>query len=200
MKPRIRKSADARKLEIIETAIRLAGEIGPDRLTTERLAQEIGISQPGIFRHFPTKAEIWEAVAHRIGDLMREKVELSENKPTNPVEQLQQLVINQLKFIETTPAIPAILFSRELHAENEKLLLYFAGLISNRQQGLTKLIEASITKGYFKKELSAEDGAFLILALIQGLAMRWSLNARSFGLVEEGERLLKLQLEGFNSQ
>jgi len=197
MKPRIRKSADARKLEIIETAIRLAGEIGPDRLTTERLAQEVGISQPGIFRHFPTKAEIWDAVAHRIGNLMREEVEQPENQSINPVERLQQLVINQLRFIESIPAIPAILFSRELHAENENLRLFFAGLISNRHHGLTNLIKLGISQGHFKKDLSAEDGAYLILSLIQGLAMRWSLNARSFDLTEEGNKLLELILSGF---
>jgi len=33
---------------------------------------EIGISQPAIFRHFPAKADIWEAVGDRICRLMGE--------------------------------------------------------------------------------------------------------------------------------
>lgn len=62
MSTRIRKSAKERKVEIVEATLRLAAEIGPDRMTTEALAKEVGISQPSIFRHFPTKGHIWEAV------------------------------------------------------------------------------------------------------------------------------------------
>ena len=197
MTARIRKSAEDRRAEIVDAAILLAGEIGPDRLTTEMLAKEVGISQPGIFRHFPTKGDIWWAVAQRIGSMMGKKAGLIENKDVNPADQLRKLVTGHLGFIETTPAIPAILFSRELHAENEKMRSYFTGLIASRQRAFSKLIAAEITSGRFRKNLDPDDAAYLILALIQGLAMRWSLNARSFDLVDEGRRLIELQLTGF---
>ena len=56
---RTRKPAAERKAEIVEKAIRLAAEVGPDRMTTELLAREVGISQAGIFRHFENKSVIW---------------------------------------------------------------------------------------------------------------------------------------------
>lgn len=194
---RVRKSASERKAEIVEAAIRLAGEIGPDRLTTERLAKEVGISQAGIFRHFPTKGDIWEAVAQRIGELLAMKTALGGSEDAKPVDQLGRIVIDHLTFIEATPAIPAILFSRELHGDNEKLRVYFAALIAGRQRHFSKLIEAEMAAGGFDEALDPDDAALLILALIQGLAMRWSLNARGFDLVDEGRRLLALQLDGF---
>ncbi len=197
MATRTRKSAPERKSEIIVAALRLAAEIGPDRLTTEALAREVGISQAGIFRHFPTKADIWDAVAEHIGKMLREKAAANKNIAGLPVDQLRKFVCGHLGFLETTPAIPAILFSRELHASNDKLRAFFAGLIASRQRHFAKLIQAEIDAGRFKAGLSADDAAYLILALIQGLAMRWSLNARSFDLVEEGRRLLELQLAGF---
>ena len=197
MTARTRKSADERKTEIVNAAIQLAGEISPDRITTEQLATEVGISQPGIFRHFPTKSDIWWAVAQRIGAMMGKKPWLSESQEADPAGQLRKLVIGHLNFIQTTPAIPAILFSRELHAENEKMRSFFAGLIASRHRKFSKLIAAEIAAGRFKKTLNPDDAAYLMLALIQGLAMRWSLNARGFDLVAEGQRLLDLQLAGF---
>ena len=194
---RIRKSADVRKTEIVKAAIRLAAEIGPDRLTTERLAKDVGISQPGIFRHFPTKDDIWQAVAQYIGDLLQEKAGISDDATLAPMDQLHRSVISHLGFIKVNPAIPAILFSRELHAGNEKMRLFFASLMSSRHQGLSKLIAAEIAAGRFDGSLDPDDAAYLVLALIQGLAMRWSLNARNFDLVEEGRRLLDIQLNGF---
>ncbi|MCP4316330.1 MAG: TetR/AcrR family transcriptional regulator [Hyphomicrobiales bacterium] len=195
--PRTRKRAVDRKAEIVETAIRLSAEIGPDRLTTDLLAREIGISQPAIFRHFPTKGDIWLAVAQRIGEMLRQNALLSDKDVVQPIDKLRNLVVDHLAFIEQTPAIPAILFSRELHAENEHLRAFFSQLIESRQRSLARLIHAEIAVGRFNKSLNADDAAYLLLALIQGLAMRWSLNNRQFDLVAEGQRLLALQFSGF---
>ena len=197
MATRVRKSATERKVEIVDAVIRLSGDIGPDRLTTDRLATEIGISQPGIFRPLPTKGEIWVAVGQRIAERLRANASLNKTKNALPIDQLRSFVIGHLAFISKTPAIPAILFSRELHAENDKLRAFFAGLIANRQRKFAELIKSEISAGRFHETLNPDDAAYLILALIQGLAMRWSLNARRFDLVAEGERLLELQLDGF---
>ena len=197
MSVRKRKSATERKAEIIEATLRLAGEIGPDRLTTEDLAREVGISQPGIFRHFATKSAIWEAVGRHVATLLKAKMALTQKPDSLPIDNLRNFVIGHLAFIETTPAIPAILFSRELHAENDQLRAFFASLIASRHRHFSELIQAEITAGRFRRSLDSDDAAYLLLALVQGLAMRWSLNNRNFDLPAEGQRLLDLQIEGF---
>ena len=103
----------------------------------------------------------------------------------------------QLAFIETTPAVPAILFSRELHSENEKLRAFFAGLMAQRQKKLSALFANGIKSGEFNKNINPDDSAYLVLALIQGLAMRWSLNNRDFDIVEAGSNMLEIQIMGF---
>lgn len=194
---RIRKSAEERREEIVDAAIRLAADIGPDRLTTERLAKEVGISQPGIFRHFPTKVDIWAAVARRIGVLFQANAATGDLGEASPQDTLRRMVADHLNFIHKTPAIPAILFSRELHAENDDLRAFFAGMMVKRQRKFCEQFNRGISLGAFDPTLDAEDAAALLLSLIQGLAMRWSLSARSFDLVKEGQRLFDLQLEGF---
>ncbi len=197
MKARTRKSAKERKSEIVEAVLRLAAEVGPDRLTTEALASAVGISQPGIFRHFPKKSDIWGAVAERIAELLKENWAGMENKNLHAADRMKAFVVGHLNFLETTPAIPAILFSRELHAENEILRSFFSGLMRRVHKFVSQMIADEIETGKYDKKLDPDDAAYLILALIQGLAMRWSLNERNFSLVKEGERLLALQLSGF---
>ena len=200
MSKRIRKSAQERKTEIIEAVLQLAAEIGPDRMTTQAIAKRVGISQPGIFRHFPTKNHIWEAVGQHIGKMLQANNVSADNNGNPPADELRSFVFAHLKFLSETPAIPAILFSRELHAENEGLRTFFAGLIASRHRHFSKLIKAEIATGRFDKTINPDDAAFLVLTLIQGLAMRWSLNARNFDLANEGRRLLDLQLAGFQSR
>lgn len=199
MAVRERKSADARKLQIVETTITLAADIGPDRLTTQMLAESIGISQAAIFRHFPTKSDIWNGVAQHIGVMLKKNSALNHASTALPQDQLRALVSSQLAFIQKTPAIPAILFSRELHSKNEPMRLFFCTLMEGRKAMFAALIQQEIEQGRFAPSLNAEDGAWLILSLIQGLAMRWSLNARNFDLEAEGKRLLELQIAGFKA-
>ena len=199
-----RKSAQDRKAEIVATAIRLAGEHGPDRVTTQQLADAIGITQPAIFRHFPTKADIWLAV----GKALTGKVaptsgvtDIPDNTPDgDPLGMLQEIVIRHLRQIERTPAIPAILFSRELHAENEPLRRHFEAVINRRRAGLAQLIGQAGKAGHISNETNAADVAALLLAIVHGMAMRWSLENRTFDLVGEGTRLVKVVIGGLKSR
>lgn len=199
-KTRTRKTAIERKKEIVEVAIKLAATLGPDRLTTEKLALEIGISQAAIFRHYPTKSDIWNAVASHIGETMKIDPQAFLANAGSPTEKLRSLVSKQLAFIQSTPAIPDILFSRELHANNEKLRLFFVGMMGKRQALFASLVGQEIATGKFRQDLDADDASWLILSLIQGQAMRWSLEGRNFNLQAEGQRLFEIMINGFRSQ
>ena len=192
-----RKTATDRKAEIVQTAILLAGEHGPDRVTTQQLADAIGISQPAIFRHFPTKADIWLAVGEMIARRMA--MQDMDSGSGDPLGELRTLIDRHLGQIVLTPALPAILFSRELHAENEPLRQHFETVMANRRSGFAGLIRRAQGLGQLGPSAKAEDIAALILATIQGLATRWSLENRSFDLEVEGGRLIGILMDGFRS-
>jgi len=187
-KARQRKPAEDRKAEIVAAAIRLAAERGPDRVSAQVLAEAVGLSQPAIFRHFATKAEIWEAVGREITAAMGAAMPVPA--PGQARAALAAAVAANLAHIAANPAIPAILFSRELHAENEALRAHFAAVTARRREGFARLIGQAQAEAGTQAGMAPEDGAALILAAIQGLAMRWSLEARGFDLVTEGRRLL----------
>ncbi len=53
------------------------------------------------------------------------------------------------------------------------------------------------TQGVFRADLSAKDAAILLISLVQGLAIRWSLGQRAFSLEVEGGRLVACQINLF---
>lgn len=192
---RTRKPAEIRKQEIVEAALRLADSQGPDRLTTETVAEAVGLTQPGIFRHFPKKQDLWEAVARRIGAMMESRWKAVHGEGVSPVEEIQALVEAQLRLIQGTPAIPAILFSRELHARNEGLRTIFHTLLTLFHQMIADRASQARDAGALRADVDPQDAAFLIIALIQGLVVRWSISGRSFDLPAEGARLAQRQLQ-----
>ncbi|MCA0423325.1 MAG: TetR/AcrR family transcriptional regulator [Proteobacteria bacterium] len=193
----MRKSAQERKAEILATALRLADELGPDRLTTAAIAEAVGLTQPGIFRHFPTKQALWQAVAADISGRLKVAWDEALASCATPEGRIAALVQAQLNLIEANPAVPAILFSRELRVENDALRQVFVGLMTAFHGILAGELARAREAGTIRPDLDPADGAVLLISLIQGLAMRWSLGARGFALRPEGARLLAVQMALF---
>jgi AcrR family transcriptional regulator len=197
---RTRKSAADRRDEIIEAAITLADEVGPDRLTTDMIARAVGLSQPGIFRHFPKKELIWEAVAEQLSERMGDVWQKARLEEPDPLRRIIAMTDAHLRLIEKTPALPGILFSRELHMENQPLRTAFFRTMNKFQKLLSGAVEEAINSGQLRKDLIPGDAAFLIIGLVQSLALRWSLSGRTLDLHTTGQHLLAVLLDGFARQ
>ena len=194
-----RKSAVDRKGEIVTAVLRLADQIGPDRLTTNDVARAVGVSQPAIFRHFATKADLWIAVAEHITERLDAAWRTALDGAGDPRAQLRALVQAQLQQIAEIPALPSILFSRELNIDNPRLREAFHALLMRYQGYLVGVLSAWRAEGRLRADLAPEDAATFLTSLVQGLALRWGLGARSMALVDEGMRLLDHQLAMFEA-
>src|SRR3954467_11213584 len=93
-----RKSAEARREEITEIALRHFAEGGYHGTSTEAIAREAGISQPYLFRLFRTKRDLFLACADRACDRVREVFE--REAATAPagekLERMGQAYIDEL--------------------------------------------------------------------------------------------------------
>ena len=192
-----RKPAEDRKAELVAAVLLLADRIGPDRLTTNDVAREVGVTQAAIFRHFPTKAALWLAVADTVAAGMDAAWQQALAAATGPAARVRALVVAQLRQIEATPALPAILHSRELNAGDAALRDRFRRLLMQFQSLLVANLEGMIAEGALRAGVRAEDAAVLLTSLVQGIAIRWSLGTRAFAIVPEGRRLLEVQMALF---
>lgn len=192
-----RKPAEDRKAEIVAAVLLLADRIGPDRLTTNDVAREVGVTQAAIFRHFPTKAELWEAVGKVISERLAKAWQQAVQGNGSPRARLRALIAAQLQQIEATPALPAILHSRELNVDNAMLRDRFRGVLIQYQDLLVACLEDMAAEGTLAETIQPRDAAVLLTSLVQGIAIRWRLGARGFGIVTEGLRLLDVQLALF---
>jgi len=190
----MRKPAELRKAEIVASVLTLADKLGPDRVTTGAVSSAIGVTHAAFFRHFPTKADMWQAVAEHIVETMRAAWESARAQQGTPVQRLSGLIAAQLGQIAATPALPMLLFSRELNVENKMLRDAFRDALAGFRDNLVREITAGQKAGALRGDIAAGDLGFLFTSLVQGVAIRWALGARNFNLREEGLRLLDVQL------
>jgi len=197
---RTRLPAPARRSEIVGCALRLADKVGPDRLTTDMIAREIGITQPAIFRHFARKEEIWNAVGVRLGEKFAAAWQAASADERPPADAIKALALAQIGAIRSTPGLIGVLFSRQLHVDNKAL----RSAINSSQRAFHALLSdafrTGVASGEFRPDLEPSDAAFLVISVVQSLALRWSLAGKSFDLASEAARLLDAQIVGFRSQ
>lgn len=116
-----------RKAEILVTALRLADELGTDRLTTSAFAQAVGLTQPGIFRHFPTKQALWQAVAVDISGRLKAEWDETFTSSGTPEDRIGAGSGAARTLIEAAFHHPVF---RELRVENDPLGQAFVGLMT----------------------------------------------------------------------
>ncbi|MCL4187668.1 MAG: TetR/AcrR family transcriptional regulator [Rhodobacteraceae bacterium] len=190
----LRKRASDRKAEIVAAALRLADAAGPDRPSTAEIARAVGLTQAGLFRHFPTRAALWQAAAAAIAaDLEAGWAAALSDAGVGPRERLAALVAAQLAAIERCPALPAILFSPELNADDPAIRARFAELLGRFQGYVAAALGELAAEGALRATLAPADAAVFVTTLIQGLAVRWRLGGRRMALAEEGMRLFRVQ-------
>lgn len=190
----MRKPAGLRRAEIAASVLTLADRLGPDRVTTGAVASAIGVTHAAFFRHFPTKAAMWQFVAEHIVENMMAAWENARVEHAAPLERLTGLITAQLSQIAATPALPMLLFSRELNVENKVLREAFRDALARYREHLVREISAGQKAGALRGDIAAGDLGLLLTSLVQGVAIRWALGARNFNLRDEGLRLFDVQL------
>lgn len=190
-----RKTSQERQNEVVDTVLALVGTVGPERVTTEAIAKAIGVTQPAVFRHFPNKAAIWYAVIGKLERLMTERWQAAATGPGSAKTRLRRLVLSQAELIQLLPAIPSILFSRELHYVNDGLRERLYSLVQRLGNSISDAVQDGQQRGELTSSLSSKHAAQLLVGLLHGAVVRWSLSGRAFALADELEQVLNTVLE-----
>ena len=124
----MRKSADLRKAQIVAVILDLADRIGPDRVTTGAIAAEVGVTQAAIFRHFPTKEAILEAVMDWVADRLLARIDKASHGAPTPLDALEAMFMAHGGFFVEHPGVPRMLFGELQRAEMHPASVGFAAV------------------------------------------------------------------------
>lgn len=193
---RQRKSTETRREEIIHATLDLAAQAGPDRVTTEAVAAAVGLTQAAIFRHFPRKADIWEAVALWLRERMAQRWRDAGRADLAPQQRLRAVMAAQFIFVDHYPALPAILLARGLDGKRGTVRDGLLGIMGAFKMALSAILAEGRAAGDFRQDIDVDRAAQALIAIAQGTAVRWALTERRFDLTAEGLAAADLLVQG----
>ena len=86
-----------------------------------------------------------------------------------------------------------------MHTENAALRAEFVGLMTRFQGLMVQAMADGQASSVLRADLAPQDGAILLMSLVHGLAIRWSLGQHAFALEVGGGHLLACQLALFQT-
>lgn len=177
------------KQQIIEAARKLIVRRGSEHLTVRGLAQEVGLSEAAIYRHFKSKREILSFLMDRVTDSMLLQLDSNSKDGVTSLNQFGKALRLHLSEIEQRKGmsfqIIAEIISLGDKNLNRKLFIKLQIYIDRLQQVLSNGVQS----GFIREDIDHEASATLLFGMIQGLVTLWALSSYRFDLAEKYESI-----------
>lgn len=171
----------ARQNEILDVSLRIISEEGVQNFTMRQIAGAIGISEPGIYRHFSNKIAILEALLERFGQAYRDLA--SHHLKGKRLSEIKDFLIAILNNLDQYPALSAIIFSEEIFQNEASLRTKVSDIMKKTQKDINKQLEALKINIF----LPTEHITWMLLGSVRFLVAKWRLSNFDFDLSREGE-------------
>lgn len=196
-----RHAPESRKQQIVETVLDLVAEYGTEAVSAQLVADKIGITQPAVFRHFPSKEAMWLAVMDWLEERLKAIFEAAESSgETATLVVLARMFRGHAKLIERHPALAKLVFSDHLRLEFPAIHHRFGKLHQSYYARLIDIVERAKTHGEVITRVSAEDAATLFLATIQGLGFQFAIARQPMNLPRVADRMFALFVRGMRAR
>ena len=165
-------SADERREVTVETVIDLAAEQNPADITTGAIAKRMGVTQGALFRHFPSKDAILQAVMEWVSERLLTRIDKAPSAAASPLDALEAAFTAHIEFISEHPGVPRMLFG-ELHRSEQTVAKRMAHtLIQRYGDRLGRLVAEGKEGGELAATLDDKAAVTLFIGTIQGLVMQ----------------------------
>jgi AcrR family transcriptional regulator len=165
-----RRSSEDRRQEIVHTVLALVGEIGVEAITTQSIAERMGLTQGAVFRHFPNKEAIWSAV---LDSVERQLEAVYQPLPgASPLAEVRRVFETYLIMFQSHPAVPKLFFSDTFHHAHPVLHARLQDMVRGCESRLAHWLGEAAATGHIRADISGTTAAAFLLVYIQGLAFQ----------------------------
>jgi TetR/AcrR family transcriptional regulator len=190
---RKRPKPGERRVQILQTLAAMLELPGADRVTTAALAAKLDVSEAALYRHFASKAQMFEGLIEFIESSVFTLVNQIHERDMQPAVQVQQMLTVLLQFAEKNPGMARVMVGDALVFENERLLArmnqFFERFESQLRQSLRGRAEEA---GSATPTVDANAQASVLTAFAVGRLQRFARSGFKRSPVEHLDAALRM--------
>jgi TetR/AcrR family transcriptional regulator len=166
----------ARKLQILQTLASMLEDPKGEKVTTAALAARLDVSEAALYRHFASKAQMFEGLIEFIETTVFGLINEISSKEPSGTKQARSMVTMLLEFAQTNKGMTRVLIGDALVNEHERLQERMNQLLERIESSLKQSFRVAVTEGELPESFDPGARAALIVAFVLG---RWHRFAKS---------------------
>lgn len=158
----------SRRDEILQALAEMLEKNPEARITTAKLAAEVGVSEAALYRHFPSKAKMFEGLIEFVEEAIFTRVALIVKEEPQALQQIANILQLLLAFCGKNPGITRIFNGDALAGEHERLRSRVAQFYLRIETQIKQILrEAEIREG-LRTQITVNAAANLLVACAEG--------------------------------
>lgn len=158
----------SRKDQILQALARMLEAAPGERITTAALAKEVGVSEAALYRHFPSKARMFEGLIKFIEDTLFHRINRILKEDSSAEQRCHKILTLLLTFADKNPGMTRLLTGDALAGETERLRQRIAQFFDRLEAQLKQILREAQIRENLKPTISAAALANLLLASCEG--------------------------------
>jgi TetR/AcrR family transcriptional regulator len=164
-----------RKLQILQTLAGMLEQPKGEKITTAALAGKLDVSEAALYRHFASKAQMFEGLIEFIESTVFGLINQITEQQENGLSQVQAITGMLLNFAERNPGMTRVIIGDALVNEDERLQQRMNQFIDRVELAVKQSFRVAASQGE-AKEMEAASRANMITSYVLG---RWHRFAKS---------------------
>lgn len=157
-----------RREQILQVLASMLQDNPGGRITTAALAAQVGVSEAALYRHFPSKARMFEGLIAFIEDTLFSRITRIVAEPDPALIQCEKILTLVLAFAEKNPGISRVLNGDALAGEHERLRVRVSQIFDRLETQLRQILRDAEVKEGLRTAVTATSTAGLLLAFMEG--------------------------------
>jgi len=163
----------SRKEHILQSLARMLESSPGERITTAALAREVGVSEAALYRHFPSKARMFEGLIAFIEETLFTRItRILEDEPF-AARRCEKILTLVLTFAEKNPGMTRLLTGDALQGETERLRVRISQLFDRLEAQIKQILREAQIRENLKCAVSPSVLATLLMASTEGRLMQF---------------------------
>ena len=164
-----------RKLQILQALAAMLEQPKGEKITTAALAARLGVSEAALYRHFASKAQMFEGLIEFIESSVFGLINQISEREANGVEQAHAIMQMLLAFAANNPGMTRVLIGDALVNEDDRLQLRMNQFYDKIELACKQSLRIAVTQGHgIEADVAAR--ASLLVSYVVG---RWHRYAKS---------------------
>ncbi|PVZ67647.1 nucleoid occlusion factor SlmA [Pelagibaculum spongiae] len=157
-----------RKEQILQALAHMLEKNSKAKITTAALAKEVGVSEAALYRHFPSKARMFEGLIDYVEQTIFERIgRIVEQEKACRIRTYQLLTL-VLGFAGKNPGLCRILTGSALQGENERLHQRVVKFYERLETQLKQILREAELREQLQAVMPVTEAAALLLAVVEG--------------------------------